>query len=197
MRNQWQRHFKEPPLDNRCICDAKKGLGTWQQLRNTSFRRLDMAKSCSCLICEHFSAFTGTRLYFIDLCLSKSTCTECSGVLFEHSQVWRFFSEKQERQLLRQSEEGSHLLLNEEMTFLVNNEVWRRSQYTADGVWVRTPSIGGCPSARSAFPSWLQLYLQTLFCCTSSLLVRWPPLSAYLGGSHCSCYYGGVPVEGV
>ena len=44
------------------------------------------------------------------------------------------FSEKNERQLLRQSEVGSHLLLNVEMTFLVNNEVSRRSQYGADGV---------------------------------------------------------------
>ena len=44
------------------------------------------------------------------------------------------FSEKNERQLLRQSEVGSHLLLDVEMTFLVNNEVSRRSQYGADGV---------------------------------------------------------------
>ena len=38
-----------------------------------------------------------------------------------------------------------------------------------------------------AFPGG-RLYLRTLFRCTE--LVHWPRLSAYLGGSDCSCYYG-------
>ena len=44
----------------------------------------------------------------------------------------------------------------------------RRSQYTADGVWVWTPSIGCGPNARSAFQS-RRLYLRTFSRCTSCI----------------------------